>query len=678
MKKKLTISALLLAFILTIAVKVNAQSFIAAKSFIKNNNVYLRCVPNNYSTLIDLKNKGITIKRIAWEQNTQPGISDFTLATTISYISPLAQTDTNWATRIRKNEEAGFVCNLLYKPTNNKATDIDMVFGLAMLSCNFDIQLAKAAGLFYIDENASNGKYAYLIMATDPKYAVKIKPAILIVNAGTDSQLRNIDSLQISGKRKNVSLFWNEANLKNDYSGYLIERSEDDKNFIQLNKKPHIQVQSQYEKNKKDIYYNDTVPEYGKTYYFRVRGLNIFGISGSYSNTVKHNGVRPLSAFPLVDSTHLLNDTALQVNWHMPANFDMKELKGFDIYRSKESETVYKKINAELLTKETKSYTDLTPHQSNYYKVLAYNTAGDSAYSYALMGLVPDKTPPLVPLGLKGMVDTSGYVLLTWKPNVEKDLKGYRIFRNNDINEELVEITKTIITDTVFKDTITLETLTEEVYYSITGVDQVFNNSPYASPIKLKRPDKIKPLPAIFKELIHSDTAIAIKWVSSTSKDAWQYELWRNYGNHPIEKIKEWKAIDSLSEFIDLPPEYATYYQYHIKVTDDDGNFSTSKSAIHYFDSRVRKQIKKISYTINTEKKNLTLSWEYAEKELYTFIIYKAKKGEPLKVFKTLNGNTFTFEDKELYIGNEYEYRIKANFNSGAESYISDAVKIEF
>lgn len=362
----------------------------------------------------------------------------------------------------------------------------------------------------------------------------------------------------------------------------------------------------------------------------------------------------------------------------MPKGFNLNELKGFDVYRSAKSDTGFIKVNTRPLTKETKSFTDLTPKQSNYYKVLARNTAGDSAYSYPLMGLIPDRSPPQTPLQLKGKVDTSGHVLLTWKSNTEKDLKGYRIFRNNDSAEELVEITKIIITDTVFKDTITLETLTEEIYYSITAVDQVYNNSPYANPVKLKRPDKIKPVAALFREVVHSDTSIVVKWVSSTSKDAERYELWRNYGNITTEKIKEWKATDSLYEFSDTPIEYGVYYHYHLKVIDDDGNVSLSESAPHYFDARIRKQIRKITYLVNVEKKTITLNWEYPEKELYSFVIYKAKKGESLKIIKTLKGSVYTFEDKELYIGNEYEYRIKANFNSGAESYMSDAVIIEF
>lgn len=668
--------AVVIILLTACAIKTYAQNFIAAKSFVKDNKVYLRCVPSNSSTFNNCKEKGFTIKRIAWEQNTPPDSSNFKSSNNIFYIKPYDKNDTNWIALIKKKQEAAFLYNILYKQENN--ADMNMAYGLAMLSCDFDIELAKAAGLFYIDENLPEGKYAYMVLPTENKPNKKIKPAIVIVNSAINDQLQNIDSLKIQTRKKEVKLVWSVVQLKSDYTGYFIERSEDGKNFLQLNKKPHIQIQTQYEKNKKDISFNDTITEYGKIYYYRVRGLGFFGVVGNYSNIVKSKLIKPLDVFPQADSTHLLYDSVLQVNWHMPKNFNLNELKGFDIYRAEKNDGAYKKLNKNPLSKGTTSFIDYFPNQSNFYKVLAYSTSGDSAYSHPLMGLIPDIHPPKTPIGLKGKVDTTGIVVLTWLPNKEEDLKGYRFFRNNAMDEELVEITKVFLTDTIYRDTITLETLTEEVYYSITAVDMVYNNSPYASPVKLKRPDKIKPVPAQFIEVTHSDTTITTKWICSTSKDAERYELWRSIKNSTFEKIKEWKVTDSLIQFTETHLEYGMYYQYQLKVIDDDGNVSITNSAAHYFDARIRKPIKLINYNVNLEKKNITITWEYPEKELYSFVIYKAKKGEPLKIIKTVKGNVFTFEDAKLNIGNQYEYRIKANFNSGAESFISEAVLVEF
>jgi hypothetical protein len=655
-----------------------AQNIIAAKSFVKDNYVYLRYVANNSNTFNDCKEKGFLIKRIKWEQSILPDSSNFKSSNSLFSIKPYGKDEKSWIDLIQKTQEAGFLYNTLFQTIESKTTDPNMAYGLAMLSCDFDIELSKAAGLFYLDENLPQGKYAYLIQPADAKLNKSIKPAIIIVNTAIDDRLRTIDSLKIETRKKEVKLVWDISQLKLDYTGYFIERSEDGKNFTQLNKKPHIQIQTQYEKEKKDISFNDTITEFRKTYYYRVRGLGFFGVSGNYSNVVKCRLAKPLDAYPLADKVNVVGDSTLEINWHMPKNFNLNEIDGFDILRSSTIEGVYSKINKKTLSKETTKFVDLKPKQSNYYKVLTFNSGGDSVYSHPVMGLVPDKTPPKVPVGLKGKVDTTGIVTLTWKANKEKDLKGYRVFRNNSMDEELVEITKLIFNDTVYKDTITLETLTEEVYYSITAVDQVYNNSPYTPAVKLKRPDKIKPVIAQFVSVTHTDTVITVKWINSTSKDVERYELWRSIQNKTFEKIKEWNATDSLTSFMDVHLEYASYYQYQLNVIDDDKNSATSYSATHYFDARIRKPITAISYKVNLEKRSITLNWEYPEKELYNFVIYKAKRGEPLKIVKTLKGNIFSFEDSELYIGNDYEYRIKANFNSGSESYISDAITITF
>lgn len=671
--KKYIICILTLLFIFNN--NLHSQHFIAAKTFVKDNTVYIRFVPDNTFTLNSCKEKGVIIKRIAWDSNLLPDSASFRSAEGV-IVKPFEKMNDNWIDLVNKKIEAGFLYNLLYESSTNTNTNNTMAFGLAMLSCDFDVELSQAAGLFYKDESLAQGRYAYLIQSA--KGSKNIKPAIVLVNTFLNDKLQNIDSLKIQVRKKEVKLLWDIRQLKDDYAGYIIERSNDGESFSQLNQRPHIQVLTQYEKEKKDISFNDTITEYGKIYYYRIKGLGFFGVTGNYSNVVTCKLIKPLEAFPQVDSTQLIYDSILHVHWHMPDGFNLNELKGFDIYRNSDVEGGYKKINSDLLSENVRLFVDEKPNQSNYYKVLAYNIYGDSAFSHPILGLIPDIHPPKVPTGLEGKVDTLGNVNLSWLPNKETDLMGYRVFRNNSVSEELVEITKEIFNDTIYKDTITLETLTEEVYYSITAVDKVYNNSKFSATVKLKRPDKIKPIAVQFTEVIHNDSSIIVKWIPSSSKDVQQYELWCSIENAALQKVKVWAAGDTFFEFTDTNPEYGKYYQYQIKVMDDDGNFSVSNSALHYFDARVRKPVKKIDYKIDLEKKTITLNWEYPEKELYSFVIYKAKAGEPLKIIKTLKADVFTFEDADLYIGNQYEYCIKANYNSGSESRISDKILIDF
>ena len=96
------------------------------------------------------------------------------------------------------------------------------------------------------------------------------------------------------------------------------------------------------------------------------------------------------------------------------------------------------------------------------------------------------------------------------------------------------------------------------------------------------------------------------------------------------------------------------------------------------FETGVRPKIKIIESMVNYETKQIELKWQYAQKDLYSFIIYKSKGDSQFYTYKTLNPSQFNFSDKDLEVSNLYKYKIKAVFNSGAESIISDVTEVKY
>jgi hypothetical protein len=158
-----------------------------------------------------------------------------------------------------------------------------------------------------------------------------------------------------------------------------------------------------------------------------------------------------------------------------------------------------------------------------------------------------------------------------------------------------------------------------------------------------------------------------------------RYELFRrsNEEKNPV-KIKEWSAKDSLSTFTDKSITPGGVYFYSIRVYDDAGNNSFSSERSVIYETGKRGKISDIHFTVDREKRNITLNWNYPEKDIFSFVIYKSKKGEQLRTWKTVNGNLNSIADKELYINNIYVYRIKAVLNNGAESEMSDALEVNY
>lgn len=90
-----------------------------------------------------------------------------------------------------------------------------------------------------------------------------------------------------------------------------------------------------------------------------------------------------------------------------------------------------------------------------------------------------DSIPPSAPTGLTARSSTSGEVVLSWKPNLEKDLLGYTLHYSNHPDHEFAAITNKPIHDTTFRDTVMIKTLTEHLYYKIVAIDKNYNYSTF-------------------------------------------------------------------------------------------------------------------------------------------------------------------------------------------------------
>jgi len=90
-----------------------------------------------------------------------------------------------------------------------------------------------------------------------------------------------------------------------------------------------------------------------------------------------------------------------------------------------------------------------------------------------------DKIPPASPEGLQAFRSSEG-VVLSWLPNKENDLAGYRVYRARE-GEEKVLLTPELLQQVSFTDSVVEKNLVYE--YSITAVDTNQNES---IPAKIK------------------------------------------------------------------------------------------------------------------------------------------------------------------------------------------------
>ena len=60
------------------------------------------------------------------------------------------------------------------------------------------------------------------------------------------------------------------------------------------------------------------------------------------------------------------------------------------------------------------------------------------------------------------------------------------------------------------------------------------------------------------------------------------------------------------------------------------------------------------------------------------FLIYKAVNENPLRLATSVNGDQLYYADNRIEVGNTYRYAIKAMYKNGAESPLSDPVKVSY
>lgn len=658
----------------------------SAKVFVDKGKILIRWVPTNKQTFDLAKKYGYRIDRINLGQLFTPTDTN---AFGVSYkvtpkpILPLSENDKAWISLMYENQNTAIVYDALFKTNNTteksekeKLNAENMKFGLVLLSCDLSFDLAKATGLYAEDNTIDNKSiYAYRITIATPK-GIKYKPYMFSVDSKQLTKLAKIKGLKSKPGIKSTKLTWNVSENKQDYAGYIFERSTDSITFERTNKVPFVFMTSQYNRDLKEGVFTDSLPQSGVVYYYRVRGLSHFGVLGSPSNVVKCIGKSGFKTYPYIDSTITVKNKTINVHFHMP-NYDLEKLKGFCVYRASSIDGKYELLTKKNLSANALLFTDEKPMMSNYYKVFAINNENDSIASHPALGQLADEEPPAVPKGLVGKIDTTGKVILTWDKNTEKDLKGYRIYKMNTLTEEPVEVVTRFILENTYTDTIPLSTLTEDIYYTINAVDNNYNNSKQCTPVKLKKPDRIPPVKPIFTKLYHTDTTVILKWINSTSRDLVRTELYQ-ICNSKKTKVREFCVPDSTNSYTDYVIENGQYYSYELIAIDDDGNRSNSISNSLLYETGVRPKISSIESAINYETKVIDLKWVYNQKDLYSFIIYKSKGDTPFMIYKTLNPNQFNFTDKDLNPGNIYKYKLKAIFNSGAESIMSEEVEVKY
>ena len=550
--------------------------------------------------------------------------------------------------------------------------------GYAMVLADIAPRLANGYGLRFVDRDVEpNRVYLYRLysLADDPDQP--IDTAMISLSVTEAPAVPTIESLAAVEGEKKVVLKWYRFEHSQPFTGYFIERSTDggttfsrlkDIPFIPVN---NIELDDRNEGNFDTIEYRVELEKNYEPITYRVVGVDAFGETSPGGTQVTAMG-RDLTATkaPLIAMPEVVEGNGILIKWELP--YDMEDdLDGFIVGRGGGTEGPFEAISDYLpITERSFTHMGVDTLLPGYYVVGAVDTAGNLRNSSAVLGILPDSIPPAVPTNVAGFIDSNGVVTITWAPNDEADLQGYRVFFANQEDHEFQQLTTKITTDTIFQDTLTLNTLSEEIYYRITALDLNFNHSEFTETLVLKKPDIIAPVPPVVVSVEPGESGVQIEWYRSPSGDALTHTLYRR-----IADATDWETMFSSDEadftaYRDSLAERGKLYEYALDAVDDDGNRSQISNIVtaRPYDSGLRPGVDDLACSYDSAAGGIVVRWNYrfgADARVY---LYRGTPEGSFGLVASLAATDGEYLDREVFAGSRYLYSLKVVSDDGGES----------
>ncbi len=565
----------------------------------------------------------------------------------------------------------------------DKADELSNRYSFTLLSSDLSFETAEYAGLGFLDATAVKEKtYAYRIFAATPlkNYFPADTGTLALQYIEPEMQpvpyLNNPEEGELA-----VTLSWDKAFHKNFFTAYYIERSKDGRHFERLTRKPYLQFDNPaLAEDKNQFTYTDSLTRNYEVYSYRILGIDAFGQMSAPGNIVTGMGrdkTPPPSAKDVKGK--IMADGSVEITWQAERSAD---LKGFLIGRSAENSlSGFERIHESELSVTTRKFTDKNPRTDapNYYVVLSVDTAGNASISMPVHVGFIDSMPPSSPKGLAGKIDTAGVLRLSWKPNPEKDVKGYIVFYANDSTHFFTAASREALPDSFYIDTLSLRTLTEDIYFKVKAVDFNNNTSEASEVVKVQKPDIIPPVAPQFSDFQVKDKAVALQWIPSSSDDVVRHEIYRRKSEQDKwELINTVAMSETANAFTDTTFSANTKYQYKIQSVDDAGLRSPESGILRIktLDNLVGEVAKKFDAVLDTKAGNVRVSWDFSDKDVERCVVYRAVNGGSFQTQQVVSAPGKQYVDSKIQSGNTYEYTCKLFYKSGKVAPFSVIKKI--
>ncbi|PAM94904.1 hypothetical protein B4N84_10685 [Flavobacterium sp. IR1] len=662
---------LLLLFFATLSYSQSKEAMIRVNARAQKDKIVLRWAIDSPSEWKKAHKKGFVINRITVLRNGKIVPKPEKTLLTPTPLKP--DVLDAWLDLAQKDGNAAIIAQAIYgdsfEVTGAKegsiskiismADELDQRYTFALYAADMNFDAAVKAGWGYVDTNIKeNEVYAYQISVFETP---KVKKASSMIGLKDYTDLpAPTDFIAIADDKK-VMLSWDYETFKTIYTSFMVEKSEDGSNYKPIANTPLVNLNDKEGSPSKSMYYIDTLKVNDKLYHYRLYGITSFGEKGQLTKPITATGITAVSVAARLTDYNIINSNEVNLVWEYPQESE-NTIQGYEINLAPDDKGPYKVVSKLIAPADRKFNFKESLYPSNYFKISTVGKNNQRLTSHSMLVQPVDSIPPAKPTGLEGAIDSLGVVNLKWKANTERDLRGYRILRANNPDEEFVDIYHKAFTGTTYKDTVSLKLTNSKVYYKVAAEDMRYNISEPSEALVLDKPDKIPPAAPIFKDYDSKEGKVTLKWIRSYSEDVVGYKLVRREKGQP-----EWTELkqmnDTIQEFTDQKVENRKVYQYGIMAKDKSNLWSSlehSTVTVTVLDFTPIKTINFLEGIPDREKKKIILNWDYIKnkEKVLGVSIYKNVKGSPPTLWREVNSEVRTLEDFKLKMNTEYEYRL--------------------
>ena len=481
-----------------------------------------------------------------------------------------------------------------------------------------------------------------------------------------------LQPLEASGEYRHITLRVPEY-PDTEIKEYIVSRSTSESG-------PYKEIKRLSMKRRASLTFKDDSVQADLTYFYRYRALTEKGFISPFSEAIEASlSIVPATPTGLLASGEKIREISL--TWEKSPD---REVAGYKIYRSQYPDRDYKLVASVKNTDKTQ-YVDKGSSENPlgdaiqyFYRITAYYPSGKES-KISKTASATTKGKPSIPRGLMAKSDVIREIPLSWIPNPEPEVKGYRVYRSSSKDGPYSLIGKVGGRDkTSFVDSKGLRDKTE-YHYQITAINVADVEGDPTAPISATTrgiplpPQGLKAQGGMVKSIL-------IEWNHPPDPEVRGYIIYRSQSPEgTFVEIQKMRGRDK-SSFLDRAPlkkrltDGTTYY-YRMRSYNKVDVLS-EESEIVFAQTKKVPQAPLGLRALGGQARRISLSWNTnPEKDIKRYVIYRGDEaGKRYEKITAELGDKTDFIDTKLAHGTTYYYRMRAIDVDGLESELSDTV----